>query len=265
MKKRVLVFAVLMLFVVMGSVAYAGQFGPPEPNAREGKVSLGLGYFYSSAKLKPKNAVDFKERKANQNQAYLQLSYGITKNWETYLRAGGADLKVKNFFDDPAITNIGPVSLKDSMKPFGALGIKGIIYESDNKSFGIGHFVQASFYSNYKDEWTLRELGWSDSGTAKVKWKKPWDINLGISAQAKLSEIILYAGPVAYWSKAKAEQDIQNLTAGSSDTSSTTYKEKNNVGGFAGLRIPLSKGLNLEVEGQLKSRFSMGGALTYSF
>jgi hypothetical protein len=30
MKKRVLVFAVLMLFAT-GSMAYAGQFGPPEP------------------------------------------------------------------------------------------------------------------------------------------------------------------------------------------------------------------------------------------
>ncbi|MBI1811099.1 MAG: hypothetical protein HY035_11795 [Nitrospirae bacterium] len=264
MKKLILVIAITAIFAT-GSMVYAGQFGPPEPAAKDGKVALGVGYFYSSAKLKPKNTVDFKEREANQNQTYLQLSYGIIKNWEAYLRVGGADIKVKKFFDDRTITNVGPVDLKDSLKPFGTLGIKGVIYESDNKSFGIGPFIQTSVYSSYKDEWTLRELGWSDSGYAKAKWKKPWDINLGISAQAKIGEVILYGGPAAFWNKAKAEEDIKNFTTGSGGIASTTYKEKNNIGGFAGVRVPLGKGLSLEVEGQMKSKFSMGGALTYSF
>lgn len=262
MKRLALVIAIAAIFA-MGSVVYAGQFGPPEPAAKEGKAALGIGYFYSSAKLKPKNTVDFKEREANQNQTYLQLSYGIIKNWEVYFRVGGADIKVKKFFDDPTITNVGPVNLKDSLKPFGTIGVKGVF--DVTPSFGIGPFLQASLYSSYKDEWTLNELGWSDSGYAKAKWKKPWDINLGISAQAKIGEVILYGGPAAYWNKAKAEQDIKNLTAGSSGIDSTTYKEKNNVGGFAGVRVPLGKGLSIEVEGQYKSKFSMGGALTCSF
>ena len=264
MKKVMLVIVVLMLFA-MGSMVYAGQFGPPEPAAKEGKASLGIGYFYSSAKYKPKDTVNFREFKGTQNQAYLQLGYGFVKNAEVYLRVGGADAKVKNAITDPDITNSGPKDFKDGLKPFGTLGVKGIIYESDNKSFGIGPFIQASLYSSYKDEWTFSELGWSDSGYLKLKVKKPWDINLGISAQAKIGEVILYGGPVAYWNKAKAEAEAKNLTTGNSDSASTTIKEKNNVGGFAGIRIPLSKGLNLEVEGQLKSRFSMGGALTYAF
>ena len=41
----------------------------------------------------------------SQNQTYLQLGYGFTKNWEVYLRVGGADSKIKDTFitstDDP--------------------------------------------------------------------------------------------------------------------------------------------------------------------
>lgn len=70
-------------------------------------------------------------------------------------------------------------------------------------------------------------------------------------------------GPVIYWAKHKVNWTL--TTGGVSYPYSTTYKEKNNLGGFAGLRLPLGKSLNLEVEGQLKSRFSFGGALTYAF
>jgi hypothetical protein len=56
-------------------------------------------------------------------------------------------------------------------------------------------------------------------------------VHLGISAQAKIGEVILYVGPVAYWNKAKAEIEAKNLTTGNSGSDSTTYKEKNNIGG----------------------------------
>ncbi|MFH1014895.1 MAG: hypothetical protein V1762_03130 [Nitrospirota bacterium] len=262
MKKLILAIAIAAIFLT-SSMVYAGQFGPPEPAAKEGKVALGLGYFYSSAKVKPNNTADWKEEKISQNQTYLQLSYGVIKRWEVYLRAGGADLKVKNILDDPNITNSGPKDFKDGLKPFGTLGVKGLLYE--NQSFGIGPFVQATLYSSYKDEWTLNELGWSDQGYVKAKIKKPSEINLGIGLQGKIGEAIIYGGPVAYWTKIKVEGEVANITVGYAESVSTTFKEKNNVGGFAGVRLPLGKGLNFEVEGQYKSRFSMGGALTYSF
>ncbi|MBU4320292.1 MAG: hypothetical protein L6246_02950 [Thermodesulfovibrionales bacterium] len=120
MKKLILVIAIAAIFA-MGSVVYAGQFGPPEPAAKEGKVSLGVGYFYSSAKLKPKNTVDWDEGKVTQNQAYLQLGYGFTKNWEAYLRVGGADSKIKDVFltsaDDPDAAGFKP-DFKDGFKAF---------------------------------------------------------------------------------------------------------------------------------------------------
>jgi hypothetical protein len=254
MKRMALVVTFLILFIT-ANISYAGQFGPPEPVAKEGKISLGLGYSYYSAKWKPKDTEDWIEGKIKQNQTYIRGSYSFIKNWEAYLGIGGADIKVKDTFDFD-----NPQDFKDSLKPFGTIGVKGVF--NITPSLGIGPFFQASLlFSDYKDEKTGDILGIPVSET--LKYKKPWDVNLGIGFQGKIGDVILYGGPVVYWNRAKVEAEATAL--GITVTDSTTYKEKNNVGGFAGLRLSLGKGFNVEVEGQLKSRFSMGGSLVYSF
>lgn len=197
------------------------------------------------------------EDKATQNQAYLQLGYGIAKNWEAYLRVGGADATSKGLFDFDDATS----DFKDSYKPFGTIGVKGVFNVSD--SFGIGPFLQASLYSSYKD----KKTGVVDGDTWEVtaKFKNPREINFGIGLQGKIGDVIIYGGPVAYWTMFKAEWTATDVATGDTGSASTTDKEKGNVGGFAGVRVPLGKGLSLEVEGQMKSKFSMGGALIYSF
>ena len=254
MKKMTLVVMTLILFMA-ANVALAGQFGPPEPVAKEGKISLGLGYSYYSAKWKPKDTEDWLKGKVTQNQAYIRGSYSFIKNWEAYLGIGGADIKAKDAFDFDR-----PQDFKDSLKPFGTIGIKGVFDIAPE--FGVGPFFQASYvFSDYKDEKTGTVLGIPVTET--LKYKNPWDVNLGVGFQCKLENIILYAGPFVYWNKAKVEAEATAL--GITLTDSTTYKEKNHVGGFTGMRFSLGKGFNFEVEGQLKSKFSAGGSLVYSF
>jgi len=267
MKKLILAIAIAAIFVT-SSVVYAGQFGPPEPAAKEGKVSLGVGYFYSSAKIKPNDTTNFKESKMTQNQAYLNLGYGLAKNWETYLRVGAADDKAAPGFETDSPRAGFKSDFKDSYKPFGTIGVKGVFNVTD--SFGIGPFFQASLYSSYEDSASGTNSGFSETQTVKVK--NPREINLGIGLQGKIGDALIYGGPVAYWVKNKTEWTGKLgtgavYTASGTDTLvlSTTYKEKNNIGGFAGVRVPLGKGLSLEVEGQMKSKFSMGGSLTYAF
>ncbi|MCG2709600.1 MAG: hypothetical protein L6246_04665, partial [Thermodesulfovibrionales bacterium] len=202
------------------------------------------------------------------NQAHLQLGYGFVKNWEAYLRVGGADFKAAPGFETTGRSGIKS-DFKDGYKPFGTIGVKGVFNVSD--SFGIGPFFQASLYSSYKDS-SSGTVSTGSSETQEVKVKNPREINLGIGLQGKIGETIIYGGPVAYWVKNKTEWagklgagTVYTATGTNTYVVSTTYKEKGNIGGFAGVRVPLSKSLNLEVEGQYKSRFSMGGALTYSF
>ncbi len=253
--KRLIVFIGVWMFFLVGNVVHAGQFGPPEPATKEGQ-SAGLGYFYYSAKWEPRDT-EFGEIKINQNQAYLEAGYSgfiKNKNCEFYLRLGGADAEIKKAFLFDSVTR----DFTDSLKFSFTTGFKGLLYSS--RYFGVGPFVQASIYlMDYKDKKTGTILGIPVSETITIK--NPWDVNLGVGLQGKILGVVLYGGPVVYWarSQVKVEAGALGVTSGRS----TTYKEKSNAGGFAGFRLPLGKGFSIEIEGQLKSRFSFGGALTY--
>jgi len=257
--KRLMVFIGVLMFFLVSNVVYAGQFGPPEPAAKEGQ-SAGIGYFHYSAIWEPRNT-EFAEIKFKQNQAYLQADYyGLikNKNCEFYLRVGGADAEIKEAF----LFDSGTPNFTDSLKFSFTTGFKGLLFSS--RYFGVGPFLQASFsLMDYEDKKTGTILGIPAS--EKITIKNPWDVNLGVGVQGKILGVILYGGPVVYWARSQVKVEAEAL--GVTSAESTTYKEKNNVGGFAGLRfrLPLVKGFNVEFEGQLKSRFSFGGALTYVF
>lgn len=260
--KRIALVIVFLIFLVADSLVYAGQFGPPEPVSKEGRLSLGIGYFYYSDRWEPKDSA-WEKSKVTQNQEYLQLGYSFIKNWEAYLRVGGADQKMTDMFDtstdSPDLAGFN-ATFKDGSKPFGTIGVRGVF--NITPSLGIGPFFQGSFYSSYKDKTTGTFLGLS--ATQEMKVKKPREINLGVGFQSKIGKITLYGGPVAYWAKSRVDWEMIVPGVGTA-TASTTYKEKNNFGGFAGLRVPLGKAFTLEVEGQMKSELSGGASISYSF
>jgi hypothetical protein len=237
MRKTWVLILSLIICMSISSIAYAGDFGPPEPTAKPGALSVGVGYFYQTSKWEPDHFAHFTDTKVSQNQVYLQLSYCVVKNLEFYLRGGGDDFKANN---------TGIEDFRKGMKPFGTAGIKAVVY--DYKGFAIGPFVQGSLFSDFEQK---------RSTTLRIK--QPWEVNAGIGLQLKRNDFILYGGPVAYWNRAKVESKV------SGKTYSTNFGETGDVGGFLGLKIPLYTGLSIEAETQLKSRLSVGGALTYAF
>jgi hypothetical protein len=232
----------LILCMSISSIAFAGDFGPIEPNAKPGTFSVGVGYFYHTSKWEPDKSEHFTDTKVLQNQVYLQLSYCVVKNLEFYLRGGGADFKANDF----KANNTDISDFRKGMKPFGTAGIKAIVY--DYEGFAIGPFVQGSLFSNFEQEKTIT-----------VKFKQPWEVNAGVGLQLKRNDFIIYGGPVAYWNRAKIESEVSGTTY------STNCGETGDVGGFLGVKIPLYTGLSFELETQLKSRVSVGGNFTYAF
>ena len=108
--KDLTVTALLMVFILLPShLTYAGQFGPPEPIASEGKVSLGVGYFYFSGRLNAENPGELfsAQQEIEQEQIYFQASYGLIKNWELSLRLGAPYLKLDNAFDVTGLQGVG--------------------------------------------------------------------------------------------------------------------------------------------------------------
>lgn len=230
--KNSIVFTTI-IFVLFSGIAFAGQYGAPEPTARDGNAYMGIGYLYAKNTLERKNATPSEEYTTERNEVYVQFGAAFNRI-EGYIRLGGASLKID---DVPATGN----SFSDSGKIFGTIGAKGIY--NVNPLFGFGAFFQATLYDKFSD---------SSSGI-NIQVKDLCEISGGLALQFKIDRIIVYGGPLLYWSQAKNAEFDEN------------YETKNNFGGMGGIRVNLGQGFGAEVEGQYINKFSVGGMLTYSF
>ncbi len=232
--KRVLIWA-LGLVLICGSASFASQFGPAEPGVKKGQYSLGAGIFRYSGESE--GDVD-----TRQTQAYAQAGYGIAENWEVYVQVGAADLEVENALDK---------DFDDDFMPFGTLGVRALLF--DRQPVAMGVFLQGSYFSDYEDSGTF------GGQSAKLEIDQSYEVNAGFALQTVLEGAILYAGPFLYL----READLTLTTA--SGPASGDLEEDGNLGGFVGIRWPLKNGLNIELEGQIKTKFSAGGSIQYVF
>ncbi len=255
---NVMAISAFLIFAVHGTAAAGGPFGPPQSVSKEaGGLNTGIGYWYHEDEYK-----NGTEHVTRQNQVYSQLGYGA-KNWEIYGRIGVSDLKIFDAFSSTqASTTTSKEDFEDNWKFFGTLGAKG--FYPFNKTFGIGAFVQGSYYfSDFTDNVSGTQAG--GPFTAQLKVKNLWDVNFGLGFQATVPYgIKLYIGPYAYYSEAKQSLSA-NIPGLNSDTGSVRVHNETKVGGFTGIDVPLARGFHLNVEGQYSERFSVGAAVTYSY
>jgi len=263
-----LVEAVLVLcFFFISTVSLAGQFGAPEPVAKFERLSLGIGSFYGQREWEPQDGNGARDLKFKSWQHYLQLSKAALMEGnqiETYIRIGGADLKVEDVFvtgqssNDPNIQGFKS-DFDADYQLFGTLGVKGTIYVSQH--LAVGPFVQASIAEDYEDYTSGTVNG--VQFTQKRKFKMPWDVNLGVMLQYSYKGFLAYTGPFLYWGRTDVEWT--EPAPGTSVSGETTFEMKNVFGGVAGLRIPVVAGLNVEVEGQFTNEVSGGMNISYAF
>ncbi len=219
------ILAVLAVPLLLGT-AFAGQFGPPEPQSDPGKFSLGLGYWWDGSKMK----YDDRSVGVRSNQYYLQGNYSFSKDWEVYGRTGAADLTT-SYHDHHRSTSDPDI--------FGTVGLKGVVYRYRN--FSVGPFIEGSWYGDHG------------------RTKNQWDTNFGASAQYDIrvgaTRLSLYGGPFAYFHRADREYYGY----------SEDMKEKQNVGGFMGVKLPLTQKVSLTAEAQVRDRISTGALISYKF
>jgi len=226
MKRIVAAIFVTLLFV---GTAFAGQFGPPEPLADPGKVSLGLGYWLDRTKME--QGGDRLGTKSN--QYYLQGTYTFLKDWEVYGRLGGADMVVHSQDTNQRFS--------DGVNVYGSLGFKGVVYRYGD--FAVGPFIEGSWYGDYKDV-----------------AKNLWDTNVGVSAQYKIHAVTLYGGPFGYWHEADSRLALNP------SVSQDDMKERHNLGGFLGVSVPVvQQKVFLAAEVQMKDRPGVGASISYKF
>ena len=264
MRKLVLAATV---FVLAGSLVVAGEVGPPQPSETSDiPLSVGVGYERHEAVYKPSSSSNLGiigEVTAKQERAYLQVAFALNDMFEVYSRVGGANLNLKNSILD--LGTLGPLAGVDSfrakdssMRFYTTLGAKGMLYEDDN--IGVGPYIQASYFTPYRDRISLAPGVY---GTLRVK--DMWDVNAGLSAQARIGSAVVYGGPMLYASGARVSVSENIITPGGSTMRKRFEEEGSNIGSFIGARIPLPEGMEVGVEGRYRSAFSMGISLTKAF
>jgi hypothetical protein len=241
-------------------VAFAGgPFGPPQPIHKDGGgLHTAIGYWYQQDTYA--NGAEYATR---QNQIYSEAGYGSRDRWEVYARIGLSDLKISDAFASQAsLTVPAKNDFTEGWKFFSTLGMKG--FYPLNETFGIGAFLQGTYsFSDYTDNVSGTSAG--APFTVEVAVKGLWDVRLGVGLQATLpSGVKAYAGPYAGFSEATLSPSAfvagMPITAGE-----TTIKTKTNLGGYAGIEVPLAKGFRLNVEGQYADRLSVGIAVPYVY
>ena len=255
--KGILISAVI-LFAVNGTAAAGGLFGPPQPVSREaGGLRTGIGYGYQEDQYRKDT-----DHTIRQNQVYSELGYGAN-NLGIYGRIGVSDLKILDAFrSNQASTTTSENDFMDYWKFFGTLGVQG--YYSFNRTFGIGAFLQGSYYfQDFTDDISGTQNG--TPFTTELKVKNLWDVNLGIGIQATiLNDTRLYVGPYLYHSQARISPPV-NIPGLPFSAGEVTIRNKTSIGGFSGIDVPLAGGFHLVVEGRYTDRFSVGTACTYSY
>jgi len=256
---RFIALTVLLIIAIYTKVTAAGLFGAPQTISKEaGGLNTAIGYWYHEDTYK--NGADHTIR---QNEIYSQVAYGAKNIWEIYARIGVSDLKIFDVFSSTdASTTTDKNNFEENWKFFGTLGAKG--FYPVNKIFGIGAFIQGTYYfSNFTDD-----VAGTSGGvpfTTDLKVKNLWDVNFGIGFQATIPYgIKLYAGPYVYYSEAKVSL-AANVPGLEYAAGNVSIKNKSIAGGFAGIDIPLAKGFRMNVETQYSDRFSAGAAVTYTY
>lgn len=249
----------LAIFALHNTAAAGGSFGPPQPVSKEtGGLYTGIGYWYHQDIYKNDT-----EHLIRQNQVYSHAGYGAKNLWEIYMRIGVSDLKI---FDAYRSTNVLTTTYKDNFeenwKFFGTLGAKA--FYSINSVFGVGAFIQGTYYiNNFTDD--VAGISGGVPFTTELKIKDLWDVNGGIGFQVTAPyNIKIYAGPYIYYSEAKASLAV-NIAGLEYTSGNVSIRNKTIAGGFAGVNIPLLKGFQMNIEGQYSERLSAGAAVTYSY
>lgn len=249
----------LFIFSINTTAVAAGLFGAPQTVSKEaGGLNTAIGYRYHEDTYT--NGADHIIR---QNEIYSQAAYGAKNIWEIYARIGVSDLKIFDVFSSTDVfTTTNKNDFEENWKFFGTLGAKG--FYPINKIFGIGAFIQGTYYfSNFTDD--VAGTNGITPFTTDLKVKNLFDVNFGVGFQAIIPYgIKLYAGPYIYYSEAKLSL-AANIPGLEYATGNVSVENKSIAGGFAGIDIPLAKGFRLNFEAQYSDRFSAGAAVTYAY
>ena len=259
-------FAIILSTVLLATGALRAQeFGAPSPAGDAGHFTLGGALSHSSTDYKNFSG------SISSNRLYAEGAYAFTGDWEGYARLGayGQD-GARNtgagncYYDAYGNFICNGTTGNYSTKPFAGLGLRGLFWKRE--VFAIGMVAQFNWRAN--SSYAYSYTTGSNFNTVRVSLRSQFDIAAGPAFQwTTPGKFKVYAGPFAYTTSGTQDTTLTTTNSGgtSSINYSTDYKDKDNVGLFAGIRIPFGHGWNFNAEAQARSGYVIGAGFSRTF
>ncbi|HPS55319.1 MAG TPA: hypothetical protein PLP05_06965 [Sedimentisphaerales bacterium] len=252
--------ALVMAFGCFCSTALALDFmGPPSAELKKGQISLGADYSDTRMNLGLDHGVineslyqhgalassttstvsSFTLKRLKMHKLYANIGYGITDNWETFIRLGGMNTEFSgNFFP-------------------GSTGSQSRNFNGDT-GFAIGFGTKVTFYEKDKLKLgALFQMSWASShATASgVDYRESVDLDIvemqiALGATYQLTEkIAIYGGPFWHFINFN-DSDLHGFRSHETDPSQSERKtcystydidDESNFGGYIGAQYEVFK------------------------
>ncbi len=282
--RNLFVVVVLLVVGLCGSAALAlDPMGPPTAGLKTGQFSAGAEYSDSRMDIELENGkiIDeiyqhgvlanttsskigsFKIRNLKMHKVYANLGYGVTDNWETFLRLGGMNTEFKgDFFSDESKTYNGDTGFAIGF------GTKATFYEEDKLK--LGGLFQMSWGSSEAKLSGTNGTDWSESVELNIV---EMQIAVGPTYQL-MKNVSIYGGPFWHFVNfsdsdlngnrsvdTDPAQDEQKISSASYDIDDVSY-----FGGYIGAQIEIAKNTFYSIEYQhTATADAIGMSLSWRF
>jgi hypothetical protein len=293
MYKRLFLGMLFMVGLLCASASALDPLGPPTAGLEQGQWSAGLEYSHSEMDLTHSGSyswfvdigpgfsdtVPFKyEVKNNKmNKAYMNVGYGITENWDAFLRLGGANVSATRTPMDTEGGDMTDSWLKqtdfdsDTGLAVG-FGTRATVWKPSPK-VSVGVLAQASWASvaysvNYEGFDIDRGEDWGVQTEGDMDF---WEIQVAAGANCQLADSFsVYGGPFYHWFD--GEYDYKGVDGWWGDgnpmalTGSYDVEDDGCLGGFLGAQINMTENAAFNAEFQwAEGALAFGTGLVWRF
>ncbi len=218
---------VIAIVVLMCSQAFGLSFmGPATTELNQGQSSFGFDYTFSKMDVEANWLGVSWTEEIETNMLFGQYSYGLTDDWEGYLRLGFADVEADDF-DGSAEFAYG-------------FGTKFTFAKQDTISWGalfqIGWFEGDDTFSGF-----IPGVGFV---TADQEIEA-YEIQIAVGPTYEAEGLKIYGGPFFHFVDGDYDVDIAGISIGTID-----IEEESIFGGYVGISKDLTDTSNIGVEFQ---------------
>jgi len=244
MEKKMLFLGVVVVGVLCSAAFALAPMGPPIPTLKQGQWSAAGEYGYSKMDLQAdakwsvtgpvaesgKESTTIKDFKSS--MFFANLGYGVSDNWEAFVRLGAADVKMEDWFDGGYGFAWG-------------FGTKVSFLKQDSITWG-GLF-QMTWFNPGDDKMTDTETfavgegqeNVTISGKGEVDWS---EIQIAVGPTWQTGNLCIYGGPFLHFLNGDYDEKLTGTLTNPGDVISKAtadIKQDSEFGGYVGAQCDL--------------------------